>query len=86
MKEKVVTIFRTKQCQHGKKLREALQHEDVNQEAVQVVYISESSEISTFFRVYSSPTVLLFEDGEEVVRYEGGEATLDKVLEFLNGK
>ena len=71
MKEKVVTIFRTKQCQQGKKLREALEHEDIDQEQVQVVYINESPEISTFFGIKVSPTMLLFEDGEETERHEG---------------
>jgi thioredoxin-like negative regulator of GroEL len=71
MKEKVVTIFRTKQCQQSRKIREALQHEDIDQESIQVVYINESPEISTFFGIRVSPTVLLFEDGEETERHEG---------------
>jgi thioredoxin-like negative regulator of GroEL len=82
MKEKVVTIFRTKQCQHGKKLREALQHEDVDQEAVQVVYINDSPEISTFFGIKVSPTVILFEDGEEAERHEG-DVPLSVPFNFL---
>jgi thioredoxin-like negative regulator of GroEL len=82
MKEKIVTIFRTKQCQQGKKIREALQHEDIDQETVQVVFINDSPEMSTFFGIKVSPTVLLFEDGEETERHEG-HVTPDIPFNFL---
>lgn len=71
MSERIVTIFRTKQCQTGKKLVEALQQEDIDQEQMQVVYIDEQPDIATFFRIKVSPTVLLFSDGEETERHEG---------------
>jgi thioredoxin-like negative regulator of GroEL len=71
MKDKIVTIFRTKQCRYGKQLTEAVRALPLNQESIQVVYINEEPDIATFFRIYESPTVLLFEDGEETVRHEG---------------
>lgn len=84
--EKVITIFRTKQCKQGKALREVLNHEDIDQDCVQVVYINESPAIATFFGVTKSPTVLLFEEGEEIERYEGDEIrthTVATIFDFL---
>lgn len=86
MSEKIVTIFRTKQCKQGKSLTSAVRALGVDQEAVQVVYMGDSPEISTFFRVYESPTILLFNHTEEVIRYTGRDATVDKVKRFMDGK
>jgi thioredoxin-like negative regulator of GroEL len=72
MKEKVITIFHTEHCKQGNDLVSyLLSHQDIDPEKVQVILINESPEMSTFFRVMESPTVLMFEDGEETVRYEG---------------
>jgi thioredoxin-like negative regulator of GroEL len=83
MKDKIVTVFRTKQCKNGKSLTEAVRSLPINQESIQVVYINEEPAISTFFRIIESPTVLMFEDGEEIVRHEGAVPP-EIILTFLN--
>jgi thioredoxin-like negative regulator of GroEL len=83
MKDKIVTIFRTKQCKNGKALTEAVRLLPVDQESVQVVYVNEEPAIATFFRIIESPTVLMFEDGEETVRHEGAVPP-EIILAFLN--
>ena len=69
--DKIATVFRSRNCKVGKQLVDALRASDIDQEQLQVCYIGEQAAISTFFRVVESPTVLLFENGEETVRHEG---------------
>jgi thioredoxin-like negative regulator of GroEL len=83
MKDKIVTIFRTKHCKNGKSLTETVRALPINQESIQVVYISEEPAIASFFRIIESPTVLMFEDGEETVRHEG-VVPPEIILAFLN--
>jgi thioredoxin-like negative regulator of GroEL len=82
MTDKIATVFRTRNCKEGKKITEALRVADIDQEQLQVVYIGEQPAIATFFRVLESPTVLLFEDGEETVRHEG-KIPPKVILDFL---
>ena len=82
MQDKITTIFRTRQCKISKALIEELNKSSINLEQIQVVYIQEQPDIATFFRIKASPTVLLFEDGEETERH-GGEVPASVILDFL---
>lgn len=71
MKDKIITIFRTARCKESLKLLESIAlYAQIDKESIQEIVIKESPAIATFFRIVDSPTVLLFEDGEEIVRLE----------------
>lgn len=84
MTEKVVTIFRKKRSAEMDKLHEGLLGYGVDSECIQTIINKEAPDITTFFRVYDLPTVLLFSDGEEVKRLVGKEIEVSTILEFLN--
>ena len=71
--EKVLTLFRTKSSKDGKTLSSLLKEHNVgvDQECIQTVYIEQEAAIATFFGIKVNPTILLFEEGEEIRRYEG---------------
>lgn len=87
MDNKVVTIFRNLHCRKSLDLVRELESTNIDADSYQVINISESPDISTFFRVHHSPTVLLFEDGEEVLRYNddgiSNATILDTIVAFL---
>jgi thioredoxin-like negative regulator of GroEL len=82
MQDKIVTIFRTRQCKISRALVEELHKSFIDQEQLQVVYIQDQPDISTFYRIKASPTVLLFADTEETERHEG-EVPASVILDFL---
>lgn len=85
--EKVVTIFRNLHCRKSLDLIRELEITNIDEDSLQVINISDSPDISTFFRVHHSPTVLLFEEGEEVLRYSDDTIStkiiLDTIVAFL---
>ena len=87
MDNKVVTIFRNLHCRKSLDLVRQLESTNIDADSYQVINIGESPDISTFFRVHHSPTVLLFEDGEEVLRYNDSDISnatiLDTIVAFL---
>jgi thioredoxin-like negative regulator of GroEL len=82
--EKVLTLFRTKSSKDGKVLSSLLIEHNVglDKECIQTVYIEQEAAISTFFGIKVNPTILLFEEGEEVRRYEG-VISLPTLQEFI---
>lgn len=82
MQDKIITIFRTRQCKISKALIEELNKSSIDLEQLQVVYIQDQPDISTFYRIKVSPTVLLFADAEETERHEG-EVPASVILDFL---
>jgi thioredoxin-like negative regulator of GroEL len=84
MSEKILTLFRTKSSKDGKILSSLLKESEVGleQECIQTVYMEQNADITTFFGIKANPTILLFEQGEEVRRYEG-LISLPSLREFI---
>ena len=84
MTEKVLTVFRTKSSKEGKVASDLVRNSNLGLDAdcIQTVYIEEQPAIATFFRILVSPTLILFEEGEEQRRYEG-LISLPSLREFI---